>query len=72
MQIELSLSSSVMTIFVFPLTKSVRNSFVIANAWSFFFQKNLKTDCQLFLCLSIFNKLNMSLKLTSIILIELE
>lgn len=42
MQIELSLSSSVTTIFVFPLTKSVRNSFVIANDWSFFFQKNMK------------------------------
>lgn len=71
-QIELSLSSSVMTIFVFPFTKSVRNRFVIANDWSFFFQKNLKPDCQLFLCFSIFNKTNMSLKLTSIILIELE
>lgn len=73
MQIELSFSSSGMAIFCLPFDHIVQNCFITANWLIFFlFLNNLKHFANLFVSMRSFNKIDMSLKVSSIILIELE
>lgn len=58
--------------FCLPFDHIVRNCFITANWLITLLSEKSETRCQLSLCLWSFNELNMSLKLTSIILIQLQ